>query len=387
MILVMLMASVSSAQTETELKDHIFFLGLDVSVLQPEGFLPVEGFHRGNVTVSIDGTNRTVKLGKLEDVDSKIQPKISSGSIVLSEVRGYRTFTPKNDPTFKAVRTQSRMMADEMSMEAEYNQALSTEFEASGKIQNILATSTDPGIAQQARIAGANIEMRTLQASRNMEGAGSLNSVADAPGDDASGSDAYTVTCSISSEEPIKNGYAVLVTNVLFPEAATSIRALSFEQLSGISTEPRKVRFTQEWLPVGYKIESYEIHTYREDGSEIATNLSGKRAELSRSEAFQFLLFQYVSSNKFENLPARLVRELLPADFSLFVPQAQLDRSVHLDIDENGTVSNVQLEKATKDDADAFLTKALANLYFYPALAYGEPIESTLTLTLAQMVN
>jgi hypothetical protein len=90
----------------------------------------------------------------------------------------------------------------------------------------------------------------------------------------------------ISSDDTVENAYAVLVTTTLFPNASAPVRALAFEKLPVINKSPRKVRFMQKWLPLGYKVEGFEIHTYRQDGSEIATNLSGKRAGLSRSEAF-----------------------------------------------------------------------------------------------------
>jgi hypothetical protein len=161
---------------------------------------------------------------------------------------------------------------------------------------------------------------------------------------------------------------------------------LAFEKLPVINESPRKVRFMQKWLPVGYKVDGFEIHTYRQDGSEIATNLSGKRAGLSRSEAFSFLLFRYVASNALENLPPKPVRELIPDDMNLYVPQGQGERVARLNIDEEGRVTDVFLEGDDGGASDSALREALRNVYFYPELAFGEPVESMTTISLRDVV-
>lgn len=369
-----------------ELRDHVFFLGLDILVLQPEGFLSVEGYDRGNVKVSTDGVDRMVKLRKLEDVDSKIQPKVSSGSLVVEDVQGFRTYSPENDPTLKAVRTQSRMISDQMEKESNYQGALATELAVAQGMGDIAAASTDPTIANAARIAVANAETNTQTMGRAVGSMDSFDTIPDAVDDDGSNSDAYAVTCLISSEEPVENAYAVLVTNVLFPNASEPVRALAFEKLPVIDKSPRKIKFVQKWLPVGYGIEGIEIHTYRQDGSEIATNLSGKRAEVSQSEAFSFLLFRYVASNALENLPAAPVRELIPSDMHLYVPQGQGNREARLNIDEAGHVTDVHLEGNDGGASDSALCETLRKVYFYPALAFGEPVESMTTISLRDVV-
>jgi hypothetical protein len=154
-----------------------------------------------------------------------------------------------------------------------------------------------------------------------------------------------------------------------------------------IDESPRKVRFMQKWLPVGYRVDDFEIHTYREDGSELATNLSAKRALLSRAEAFEFLLFQYTTTNRPNSLEPHPVRELLPSDLHLIIPRNQHHREAYLNIDERGTVTGVRLEGAAGDPSDAFIEKAIRTVYFFPALAFGEPVESEVTFTLGALIR
>lgn len=370
-------------------KDHIFFLGLDVYVLQPEGLLPVEGFKRGCVNVNAEDGARLIKVGDLRDIDTKVEPKISSTTASVSEINGYRSYTPMNDPRMNAMRNESALIAEQMYMETTAAIAEGQLRQAEDNMTAALPPFTDAAAAaaiMRSRRSDLNAAQgRVFDASvgRTIESYESIMNVDDL---DTSTADAYTVEFEVSSQDPIYDGYVVLVSKITFPGESTPVRAIEFSRFSIIDYQPRKMKVVQSPLPIGFRAESNEVHVYDANGREVATNMSHKRVEMTRSEAFEFLRFRYVSTNKLANLPASVAREMLTSGTIAQIPRDQLERTAHVEVDENGKVSKVYLEGGDSGDGDRFLADAIKQVYFYPALDYGEPVETQTTVRLGDLL-
>jgi hypothetical protein len=71
---------------------------------------------------------------------------------------------------------------------------------------------------------------------------------------------------------------------------------------------------------------------------------------------------------------------------NLYVPQGQGDRVARLNIEEEGRVTDVFLEGDDGGVSDSALREALRDVYFYPELAFGEPVESMTTISLRDVL-
>src|ERR1035438_3233767 len=82
---------------------------------------------------------------------------------------------------------------------------------------------------------------------------------------------------------------------------------------SQVPPPPVAVHFYEEGFPPAFELQGFDVHLYNR-GEEVATNVSPKRVELTRDEAFEYIKMEYISAHKGDTLAAVPVMGKLPAD-------------------------------------------------------------------------
>lgn len=202
---------------------------------------------------------------------------------------------------------------------------------------------------------------------------------------DASPFDGFEIACRLSSPIELENAYAVLRLVVRTPQTpGQPMAAVKFFPLRRITPKPQKFVFTQYGLPLGFTIDSYELHVYM-NGAELATSLSSNRVEVTASEAHQVLVLRHLADNRSASLPIQTVPELLSPELRRVIPPEQLGRTVNLDVDAGGRVTAVRLTPAETPENDPAIEAALRDVLFLPALLNGEAVASTGSFALSEL--
>jgi len=145
--------------------------------------------------------------------------------------------------------------------------------------------------------------------------------------------------------------------------------------LEPIDSKPRKVRIVQGGFPQGFELEKFQVHLF-EHGEELATNVADKRVPLTRDEAFQYVLIDYVSSHKGASLPATPAMGRLPADLRTRLDSGQLTQRFFVKVSKDGLpVETYVDESCSRKVDDPYLQSVIQDIRFKPALEKGRPIE------------
>jgi hypothetical protein len=122
------------------------------------------------------------------------------------------------------------------------------------------------------------------------------------------GYDGVEVEFEISSARPLRSPYVVTMTR--FHPAGTkegTVQNLVYaKSIDPIDSRPVKVHFVEGGLPFNFDLIDFQLHVYNQ-GVEVATNVSSKRVELTRDEAFEYVKMEYLGAHKGETLPAMAV--------------------------------------------------------------------------------
>lgn len=195
----------------------------------------------------------------------------------------------------------------------------------------------------------------------------------------------FEFVCRISSPVEIEGAYALLRLVVRDPQTPRkTLVTLKFFPVRKITSKPRKFVFAQYGLPQGFSVDKYDVHLYV-NGTELATNLSDSRLAVTAAEAHQVLLLRHMADHRAASLPIQAIPELASPELRARVPVGQLDRTVDVDVDENGLVTAVRLAPTETPGADDFIEATLRQARFLPALLNGKPVPSTGSFALSEL--
>lgn len=197
--------------------------------------------------------------------------------------------------------------------------------------------------------------------------------------------DALEVTFQLASEHAIPAPYLVLKTDYrIAGQPGAVFRKFHLEVVDGIGTVPRTVRLLQRGFPPGFAVDDYEVFLYS-GRREVPTNLSDKQIALTRDEAMQYLILEYLVGHKGETLGPRPMWVGMPAETKKMVREGTANPSVQLSLDTKGRVT--ELEFLEGPDPDPAIVDAIRAFRFYPALEQGRAEESTYELRLKEVVR
>jgi hypothetical protein len=128
-------------------------------------------------------------------------------------------------------------------------------------------------------------------------------------------------------------------------------------------------------FPSGFLIDQLQLHVY-EKGVEIPTDVSENRVGLTWEEAHEYLVIEYISANKDATKKPQIALFQFPADWKEHRTDRPLQNPYYVKVDKTGRPVGVfQDEACTEKAGDAYVSAALSNLLFLPALEKGKPVE------------
>jgi len=107
--------------------------------------------------------------------------------------------------------------------------------------------------------------------------------------------------------------------------------------------------------------------------------------ELTRDQAFRYLLVQYIANNSKGNLPPTPIMGAVPVDFRSKVDASQLSQTVDITINKNGEITAINIENDGPAKLSPTIEVALKNFRFFPALKNGLPTDGKVTAKLADL--
>ena len=375
-----------------EPKTHTLFMGADFSIEQNKELYRVQAVVDGAFVIKIKGKEVSVPMDR-GSIKLKVEPalKLTESSAAVSNLKGERAYTLANDPTVRFQRGLAKAQLQYSDSLAAQNQAnagfhtwdpLTAVIAAAAAKDAQAPASQDPNIAAHSNPnSQANLSMAAAA------GPGSRFYNKGNPLGYEGNFDAMDVAFEISSEKPLNNPYMVIIVQYRATDGRPGQVGnwIYARSLPPISREARKVHVEQGGFPLGFELQDFQVHLYNQ-GEEIATTVAPKRVALTREEAFQYVMVEYVSSHKGATLPAAPAMGRLPADLRSRLASGQLTQTYYVKVAKDGKATEIFSDESCAHKLeDPYLESVVKNLRFKPALEKGRPVEGVASLKLGQL--
>jgi hypothetical protein len=232
--------------------------------------------------------------------------------------------------------------------------------------------------ASTARLATA-LEQTSVSAGSDLEMTGERGL--------SPGNEAMDVAFEVSSQHRLESPFVVTITR-FHPRGTKpgTVQRLVFAKALGpIDSRPVAVHFYEEGFPPAFELQGFEIHLYNR-GEEVATNVSSKRVELTRDEAFEYVKMGYIGTHKDDTLAAVPAMGKLPADLPARLADGKYGDTYYVRVSKDGLADELFLDAAcTKKVGDPYLESVIRNIRFKPALDRGKPVDGVAQIKLSQL--
>ncbi len=373
-------------------KTPTLFMGADISVELGQKLYPLRRVTGGSWVVERGGTPETVDARHgLQNI--KIVPalKVALASATLGNFKTEKAYSFANDP----VTLQTRAFAFAVDLNAGYSAASAQASAALVQAQKMASYNNNlsglgsqailkiPGmIPQSAAPVGPQYDHDDVAVDNDAAASYSTNTSSGTDdelyGDHGQSAkrDALRVSFAISSRRPIRDPY--IVTIARFRErngVAGKVRSLVYARpLGPIDANPQTVAFTEEGFAPGFEILEFQAHLYS-GGKEIATNLSSNRVELTRDEAFDYLVIQYLALHRNETRPAESAPEAFPVELPARATHGKYLPAYFVRVSKDGNALGVYADGAcTRKAGDDAVESVVKGLRFMPALDRGKAV-------------
>jgi hypothetical protein len=411
-------------------KDHVLFVGTDLSVKQDGKFYHVVGANKKTLKIDKDHAlidvrlsgganiriNKGVKLSNLsatighvktESIDresARAQLAAMHASMALMDessdqadrLQGNVTLLSAVaiDPHLENLRMKayiSRENLDAMQKDAadSYINALPDLARLTSSAttlfnQSVMPAGVDDEVTLDASaLPGLNLLGGSAIGESGSSGSASALSQNNVPG----GSAEVELTFDVSSPEPLENAYIVVVANYASLGKSNEVaRQISAREFAHIDSRPQRVKMSHAASMNRLPFKKFDIGLFA-NGQEVATNLSEKRMALTREQAFQFFLIDYLSTHKGATLPPTPMLMTPRAEFRRRVEKAEAHQTIYVNVDKMGNTLKLSTDAAGSERLPTSLESALQNVRFMPALNNGAPVEGRAKVTLAQLAN
>jgi len=423
--------------TSSGTKDHVLFVGTDLSVKQDGKFYHVVGATKKTLKIEKDHAladvrlsgganvriNKGVKLSNLSATIAHVQMESSDreaaraqlaamqasmlladearwqadrlqGKVLLTNHIGNPWDPYSSNPALNyhgAAETRAAIVAAQREAATNYADALPKLDEAARSVSTLLSQNLmhgdafDDGVTLDASsLPGLNLLGGSALSD---SGGGSSASAASLQISAPSTSTEVELTFDVSSPEPLENAYILVVTNYASPSKAGEMaRQISAREFARIDSRPQRVKMTHAASLNGLPFKKFDIGLFA-NGQEVATNLSEKRMALTRDQAFQFFLIDYLSAHKGATLPPTPMLMTPRTEFRRQVAKAEANQTIYANVDKTGGVLAISTDAAGTQRLPASVESALQHVRFMPALNNGAPVEGRVKVTLAQLTN
>ncbi|HYC72801.1 MAG TPA: hypothetical protein VEB66_16440 [Opitutaceae bacterium] len=370
-----------------ENKDHVLFMGTDLAVQKGDSFLRVRDVVGSSFMVGTGDATEPVPM-RMRAANLKVEKtlKVATGGVRIDKLRGDRTFTPENDPRLKADRETGAAAGAQASADLARYQAAELEAALGAARSNGEVSSRVDELQRMLDRAEARDRDATNQTLSDMTNAGAH---AANRHDAMLGGmfDAMEVEFELSSPEPIADPYIVIISRFREREAKAGVSRnwIYARSVGEIGPKPRYFRIREGGFPPGFVLEDYEVHVY-DRGRELASNVSPKRVELTRSEAQQYLMIEHLAANKDRTVAAEPAVGRLPSDLRSRLTEGYYLQPYYVKVDESGNYAGVFMDAAcNKPVTDPYLTDLFAGIVFKPALVKGKPAAGVCRVKLPEL--
>jgi hypothetical protein len=367
----------------SESKDHVLFVGTDLAINQDGEYHSVVGASKDSLQIARNEKLEAVRVSQGTDVRINRGVKLSNLSATIGNVKTESVDRASARAHLEALKS-SMLLADEASMTAD---------RLHGGVMVASAAGADP----DAPVAGAAITAAAIEANKAAATAAYTSAL---PGTDSleatanthlmqnlgqSNSTAVELTFDISSPTPIENAYIVVVANYGSADRpGKNAQQISVKNFDQVATSPQIVKMSHATSLNGLPFEKFDIGLYA-NGVEVATNLSAKRVPLTKDEAYQFFLIEYLTKHKGETRSPAPVLMTSRSEFRRELGQAELEEVIYAMVDKSGSTLSLSPDKAGSKKLPAPLEVALQDVRFMPALENGKPVDGQLKLKLADL--
>ena len=375
-----------------EPKTHTLFMGADLSVEQNKETYRVQDVVGSSFVINVKGKEVRVPMDR-GPVSLKIDPslKLTESSATVTNLKAERSYTLANDPTANFVRGLNQS-------EALYADAKVAQNQATAGFTGVTDTKAAQAAVASDPFAPADAGAPTLaQTIANQNAQLNAQKIASGPGSNLlrNGSvqieegmfDAMDLAFEVSSEKPLDDPYVVIVVQYRALDARPGQAGnwIYARALKPISHEPLKVHVEQGGFPRGFELQGFQVHLYNQ-GEEIATNVAPKRMALTREEAFQYVVIDYVSHNKGASRPATPAMGKLPGDLRTRLTADQLSKPYFVKVSKDGMPIGTYVDKACSQEAsDAYVQSVVKEIRFKPALENGKAVDGVARLQFSEL--
>jgi hypothetical protein len=373
-----------------EPKTHTLFMGTDFSIEQNKELYRVRDIVGGSFVINVNGKEVMVPMDRgLSKM--KVEPglKLTESSATVANLKGERAYTTANDPSVQLQRGMARS-------QLQYSDSLNAQHQANAGFTALSPTTAV--LAHSPASPQATVDpSRALVTSINQSNAQlNLQNIAQGPGSNyntdglKSGEGAYdamNVDFDISSEKPLNRPYLVIMVqyHAAGSKPGQVANWIYARALDPINHEAKKVHVEQGGFPPGFELQDFQVHLYNQ-GEEIATTVAPKRVALTRDEAFQYVVMEYVGAHKGATLPATPAMGRLPADLPARLANGQLKQTYYVKVAKDGKASAAFSDEACLQKVDdPYVQSVVSNLRFKPALDKGKPVEGVTALNLSRL--
>jgi hypothetical protein len=409
-------------------KDHVLFVGTDLSVKQDGKFYHVVGANKKTLKIEKDHAlaevrlsggasiriNKGVKLSNLsatighlqtESIDresARAQLAAMQASMALMDESGdhedrlHGTVTLLSavginpDAAGGAAASRANLDAIQASASAAYISALPDLARYNSSVSTLFNQSLmQPGLDDEVTLdASALPGLHTIGGSGLSDsGAGGSSSMSFSPTNAPSASIEVELTFDVSSPEPLDNAYIVVVANYAsLSKPGEVARQISAREFARIDSQPKQVKMTHAASLNGLPFKKFDMGLFA-NGQEVATNLSEKRMALTSDQAFQFFLIDYLSTHKGATRPPTPMLMTPRTEFRRDLATIETNQTIYANVDKMGNTLAISTDAGGKQPVPASVESALRNVRFLPALNNGAPVDGRVKVTLAQLTN
>ena len=375
-------------------KPYSLFVGMDLDVQQQKQFHRVHGVVGGSVVISTDGGDVRIPM---HDQSLKLRIseslKLAAGAATITGLKGERAYTPAADPTRRwasmgVTNDTSAAVSNYVGTQDAYFRNLAQVNDPSlrPEMRAAIAQMT-PTLQGAANSAAANLDRANHEGDSDLYNAGS-NALRLQQELDKQLFDAMEVSFAVASPRPLTDPYVVVLAQYRDPNEppGTAHNWIYAEALGAINGQPRNVHILQGGFPRGFALENFTVHLY-DHGREVASNVAAKRLELTRDEAFQYVVADYQATHKGDNVPASPALFQLPADLRTHVSDAQFTRTFYVTVTKDGLPTAAYLDPdCRRKIEDPYLQSVLMDIRFTPQLDKGQPTGGVALVKLSHLL-
>jgi hypothetical protein len=365
---------------------HVIYMGANLSVRQEKKFYSVEDVVGSEFMIRVNKKEvyvptRQRTTGLRVDYDLKL----SDASVQLDGMVAGRAYTPANDPKLKFDRASGAaggaMAVQSLAQYKLFRAEMDSVFPGNDPNRDPNEPKSDPVEEAYTNVGQATSEMGQSRYNTGEQADIMQRELL------AGNFDAMEVSFHISSPVELEDPYMVILYKFLERDAKPGDEGMLIyaKTLDPIGPKPQYIRVREGGLPKGYKFLDSQVHIFNR-GQEVATNLSANRVDLTRDEARQYILMEYIGANKGATVPASAVRGTLPRTRRAELSLDQMNRTAYVKVSKDAAVLGVYQDEACQLALeDERYLGVIREIFFKPTLVKGKPVEGVARVRLGDI--